>query len=52
MVDNPPDLVQPRAETPAYTAKRTFGIDKWRKGESPATTYPDTNKGAISDLGK
>jgi len=44
--------VQPRGETPAYTAKRVFGRDKWRKGESPATTYPDTNKGAISDLGK
>jgi pilus assembly protein CpaD len=52
MVDNPADLVQPRAETPAYNAKRTVGIDKWRKGESPATTYPDSNKGAISDLGK
>ena len=52
MVDNPADLVQPRAETPAYNAKRVFGRDKWRKGESPATTYPDGNKGAISDLGK
>ena len=37
---------------PPYTAKRTFGADKWRKGESPATTYTDSNKGAISDLGK
>jgi len=52
MVAEPADLVQPRAETPAYTAKRTFGIDKWRKGDSPATTYPDSSKGAISDLGK
>jgi pilus assembly protein CpaD len=52
MVANPADLVQPRAETPIYTAKRTFGMDKWRKGESPSTTYPDTQKGAISDLGK
>ena len=52
MVANPADLVQPRAETPVYTAKRTFGTEKWRKGESPATTYPDSNKGAISDLGK
>jgi len=52
MVDNPHDLVQPRAETPAYQAKRTFGTEKWRKGESPATTYPDANKGTISDLGK
>jgi pilus assembly protein CpaD len=51
-VDNPADLVQPRSETPAYTAKRSVAIDKWRKGESPATVYPDTTKGAISDLGK
>ena len=52
MVANPADLVQPRAEGPVYAAKRTFGVDKWRKGESPATTYPDAGKGAISDLGK
>jgi pilus assembly protein CpaD len=52
MTANPADLVQPRAEGPAYTAKRTFGTDKWRKGESPATTYTDAQKGAISDLGK
>lgn len=52
MVDNPHDLVQPRAETPAYQAKRTYGAEKWRKGDSPATNYPDANKGAISDLGK
>ncbi len=52
MVENPADLVQPRAETPAYTAKRVFARDKWRKGESPATIYPDPNKGAISDVGK
>ena len=52
MVENPADLVQPRGETPAYTGKRSVGIEKWRKGESPATTYPDSNKGAISDLGK
>jgi pilus assembly protein CpaD len=52
MVANPHDLIQPRAETPIYNAKRTFGVDKWRKGESPATTYSDANKGAISDIGK
>ena len=52
MVDNPADLVQPRAEGPAYTAKRTAGIEKWRSGESPATTYPDANKGTVSDVGK
>jgi pilus assembly protein CpaD len=52
MVENPADLVQPRGETPPYNGKRSVGIEKWRKGESPATTYPDSNKGAISDLGK
>jgi pilus assembly protein CpaD len=52
MVANPADVVQPRAEGPVYTAKRTFGTDKWRKGESPATVYPDATKGAISDIGK
>ena len=52
MAAEPADLVQPRAEGPAYNAKRTFGTDKWRKGESPATVYPDAGKGAISDLGK
>jgi len=52
MAAEPADIVQPRAEGPAYTAKRTFGIDKWRKGDSPATTYPDASKGAISDVGK
>jgi pilus assembly protein CpaD len=52
MVANPADIEQPRAEGPAYTAKRTFGTDKWRRGESPATVYPDASKGAISDIGK
>lgn len=52
MVANPADLVQPRAEGPVYTAKRTVGMNKWRKGESPATVYPDAQKGAISEVGK
>jgi pilus assembly protein CpaD len=52
MVANPADLVQPRAETPIYAARRSTVLDKYRKGESPATTYPDATKGAISDLGK
>jgi pilus assembly protein CpaD len=52
MVANPADLVQPRAETPVYQAKRTYGAEKWRRGESPATVYPDANKGAISEVGR
>jgi pilus assembly protein CpaD len=51
-VDNPADLVQPRAETPALASRRSTAIDKYRKGESTATTYPDANKGKISDVGQ
>ena len=36
MVDNPADLVQPRGESPAYTARRSVAIDKYRKGENPS----------------
>ena len=52
MVDNPADLVQPRGEAPIYTARRTQALDKYRKGESTATIYPDANQGKISDVGK
>ena len=51
MVDDPADLVQPRGETPAYQARRTVVLDKYRKGESTATNYPNENKGKISDVG-
>jgi pilus assembly protein CpaD len=52
MIDNPSDLVQPRAETPAYTARRTIAFDKYRKGEATSTNYPDADKAKLSDLGK
>jgi len=52
MVAEPADLIQPRAEGPAYTGKRTFGVEKWRKGDSPATTYPEPGKGAVSEVAK
>jgi pilus assembly protein CpaD len=53
MVDNPADLVQPRGEQPSYTARRTFAVDKYRKGDSPSGTYPAAyDTGKISDLGK
>ncbi len=51
-VDNPADLVQPRAEGPVLASRRSTVIDKYRKGEATATTYPDANKGKISDLGQ
>ena len=52
MIDNPSDLVQPRAETPAYTIRRTEGFDKYRKGTASATEYPDAEKAKLSDAGK
>jgi len=51
MVDVPADLVQPRGETPAYEARRAVALDKYRKGDSSATVYPNENKGKISDVG-
>jgi pilus assembly protein CpaD len=52
MVDNPSDLVQPRAESPAYTIRRTEGFDKYRKGDPTATVYTDAEKAKLSDTGK
>jgi pilus assembly protein CpaD len=52
MVDNPADLVQPRGETPPMAGRRSTVLDKFRKGESTATTYPDANRGRISDIGQ
>ena len=53
MIDNPADLVQPRGEQPAYSARRSIAIDKFRKGENPSGTYGDRyDKNKISDMGK
>lgn len=52
MVENPADLVQPRAETPPYTARRTASFEKYRKGASTATSYPESDKAKLSDTGK
>ena len=52
MIDNPSDLVQPRPETPAYTARRTAGFEKYRKGESTTTNYPESDRAKLSDTGK
>jgi pilus assembly protein CpaD len=57
MVDNPADLVQPRGETPAYAARRSVMMDKYRKGESPSAIYPNDGSsgyqsGKISDAVK
>jgi pilus assembly protein CpaD len=52
MVENPSDLVQPRAEIPPYAGRRTTVLDQYRKGEATATRYPDTQKGRISEIGQ
>ena len=52
MVDNPSDLLQPRPETPAYTVRRSEGFDKYRKGTTTTTLYPEADKAKLSDTGK
>jgi pilus assembly protein CpaD len=52
MVDDPTDLVQPRGETPAYNARRSVVLDKYRQGQSTVTTYANPNAGKISDIGQ
>jgi len=52
MVDNPADLVQPRAETPPYEQRRTTVLEKYRAGSNTAAENPSADKAKISDLGK
>ena len=52
MVDNPADLVQPRSETPPYMMRRAEAFEKYRKGDSTSTTYPEADKAKLSDTGK
>lgn len=43
-VAHPEDLVQPRAEQPAYAARRKTAIEKYRQGQDPSTIYPNATK--------
>jgi len=52
MVDNPSDFVQPRSETPAYTTRRTEALERYRKGTTTATSYPESDNAKVSDSGK
>jgi pilus assembly protein CpaD len=52
MIENPSDLVQPRPETEVYTTRRTEGFEKYRKGTSTATNYPEAERAKLSDTGK
>jgi pilus assembly protein CpaD len=49
MVENPEDLVQPRASTPAYAARRQTVMEKYRKGENPSGQY-ETKDAKASDV--
>ena len=51
-IDEPSDLVQPRAESPAYTMRRNTAFEKYRKGVSTTTIYPEGDKAKLSDTGK
>jgi pilus assembly protein CpaD len=51
-VANAADLVQPRGETPSYTPRRTFMVEKYRRGEDPAMQILTTNQSKIADIGK
>ena len=52
MIDNPADLVQPRPETPPYTARRDEAFEKYRKGTPTTTAYPEADRAKLSDTGK
>jgi pilus assembly protein CpaD len=52
MVANPSDLVQPRPETPTYTAQRNIVFDKYRKGVTTSTIDPQADKAKLSDVAK
>ncbi|KWV44751.1 pilus assembly protein [Bradyrhizobium macuxiense] len=52
MIAEPTDLVQPRAETPPYAPRRNIAFDKYRKGTTTATSYPESDKAKLSDTGK
>jgi pilus assembly protein CpaD len=52
MIDNPTDLVQPRPETPAYMPRRGIAFEKYRRGVTTATTYPESDRAKLSDTGK
>jgi pilus assembly protein CpaD len=53
MVDNPADLVQPRAETAANSMERTTVLERYRQGMDQSTQAASQAAAAkISDIGK
>jgi pilus assembly protein CpaD len=52
MIDNPSDLVQPRSETQPYTARRSEAFEKYKRGDTTTTAYPEAERAKLSDVGK
>src|SRR6195952_1226101 len=52
LVDNPADLAQPRPETPAYWPRRNAAFEKYKRGNTTTTSYPEAEKAKLSDTGK
>ena len=52
MAANPSDLVQPRAETPALTMRRTTVLTNYEKGNPTATQTSSSTTGKISSVGQ
>lgn len=52
MIDNPSDLAQPRAETPAYSPRRSQMLEKYRTGQTTGALSANPNKGRITDVGQ
>jgi pilus assembly protein CpaD len=54
MVADPADLVQPRAESPVYTMRRTTVLEHYRAGQATGTTYQNSTvtSGRISNIGQ
>jgi pilus assembly protein CpaD len=52
MIDDPADLEQPRSETPPYTIRRSEAFEKYRKGSTTTTTYPEADKAKLSTTGQ
>lgn len=51
LVVNPEDLVQPRAVSPGYAARRQTVIEKYRKGENPSGQY-ETEEAQASEVSR
>jgi len=49
-VDNPEDLVQPRAETPPLASRRQQVVDKYRQGQDPSSVYAKSTDAKVSDV--